>query len=129
METLGSESATGTNSALEAGRRLGLPPFSIRNILHRVLNQSFKLQSFHELLPSDTTEREAFARWASSKIEQDSSWPDILYSAVAGFVTRLQCVILCGDVTRLQCVILCGDVTRLQCVILYGDGHVEHILL
>ncbi|GFS89165.1 chymotrypsin-like elastase family member 2A [Nephila pilipes] len=39
METLTSESAAGTSSAREAGRRLGLPPSLIRNILHGVLNQ------------------------------------------------------------------------------------------
>ncbi|GFU34113.1 DUF4817 domain-containing protein [Nephila pilipes] len=39
METLESDSAAGTSSAREAGRRLGLPPSSIRNILHGVLNQ------------------------------------------------------------------------------------------
>ncbi|GFS69054.1 hypothetical protein NPIL_693841, partial [Nephila pilipes] len=61
METLASESAAGTSSAREAGRRLGLPPSSIRNILHEVLNQyPYKLQSCHELLPSDIVEREAF---------------------------------------------------------------------
>ncbi|GFW88581.1 DUF4817 domain-containing protein [Trichonephila clavipes] len=38
METLASESAAGTNSVLEAGRRLGLPPSSICNILHGALN-------------------------------------------------------------------------------------------
>ncbi|GFR21703.1 uncharacterized protein TNCT_690841 [Trichonephila clavata] len=75
METLVLESAAGISNAREAGRRLGLPSSSIRNILHGVLNQySYKLQSCHELLPSDTKEREAFARWALSKIEQDSSW-------------------------------------------------------
>ncbi|GFT46917.1 uncharacterized protein NPIL_704221 [Nephila pilipes] len=75
METLASESATGTGSAREASRRLGVPPYSIRNILHGVLNQYlYKLQSCHELLPSDTVERETFAMWALSKIDQDSSW-------------------------------------------------------
>ncbi|GFT14928.1 DUF4817 domain-containing protein [Nephila pilipes] len=74
META-SESAVGAGSAREARRRLGLPPSSIRNIFHGVLNQySYKLQSCHELLPSDTVEREAFARWGLSKIEQDSPW-------------------------------------------------------
>ncbi|GFT56731.1 DUF4817 domain-containing protein [Nephila pilipes] len=61
METLASESSAGTSSAREAGIRLGLPPSSIHNILHGVLNQyPYKLQSCHELLPSDTEEREAF---------------------------------------------------------------------
>ena len=62
MKTLGLESAAGTSSERETGRRLGLPPFSVRNILHGVLNQyPYKLQSCYELLPSDTVEREAFA--------------------------------------------------------------------
>ncbi|GFT08077.1 hypothetical protein NPIL_90581 [Nephila pilipes] len=39
METLASESAAGTSSAREAGRRLGFSPSSIHNILHGVLNQ------------------------------------------------------------------------------------------
>ncbi|GFS29166.1 hypothetical protein NPIL_655631 [Nephila pilipes] len=34
IETLASESATRTSSAQEGGRRLGLPPSSIRKILH-----------------------------------------------------------------------------------------------
>ncbi|GFT77636.1 DUF4817 domain-containing protein [Nephila pilipes] len=38
METLASESAVGTSSAWEAGRRLDLSPSSIRNSLHGVLN-------------------------------------------------------------------------------------------
>ncbi|GFS98429.1 DUF4817 domain-containing protein [Nephila pilipes] len=63
METLASEYAAGTSSAREAVRRLEFPPSSIRNILHGVLNQyPYKLQSYHELLPSDTVEREAFER-------------------------------------------------------------------
>ncbi|GFY44389.1 uncharacterized protein TNIN_108661 [Trichonephila inaurata madagascariensis] len=77
METLTSESAAGTSSAQEAGRYLGLPPSSICNIFHGVLNQyPYKVQSCHELLPSDTIEREreAFARWALTKIEKDFSW-------------------------------------------------------
>ncbi|GFT20694.1 hypothetical protein NPIL_643541 [Nephila pilipes] len=54
---------------------LGLTISSIRSILLAVLNQyPYKLQSCHELLSSDTVEKEAFARWAISKIEQDSSW-------------------------------------------------------
>ncbi|GFT96806.1 uncharacterized protein NPIL_168841 [Nephila pilipes] len=74
META-SESAAGTSSARKAGRRLDLPPSSIRNILRGVLNQyPYKLQSCHELLPSDTVERKAFARWVPSKIGQDSYW-------------------------------------------------------
>ncbi|GFY54271.1 uncharacterized protein TNIN_79951 [Trichonephila inaurata madagascariensis] len=63
METLASEYATGIISTREAGRRLGLPSSSIRNILHGVLNRyPYNLQSCHELLPSDTIHREASAR-------------------------------------------------------------------
>ncbi|GFS91639.1 uncharacterized protein NPIL_102631 [Nephila pilipes] len=66
---------------------LGLRPSSIRNLLNGVLNQyPYKLQSCHELLPSDIAEREAFARWALSKIEQDSSWVfNILWTDKANF--------------------------------------------
>ncbi|GFT62741.1 hypothetical protein NPIL_446601 [Nephila pilipes] len=39
METLVSKSSTGSSRALEADRHWGLPPSSIRNILHEVLNQ------------------------------------------------------------------------------------------
>lgn len=87
MEILASGSAAGTSSAQEAGRRLALPPSSIRNILHAVLNQyPYKLQSWHKLLPSDTVEREAFVRWALSKIAQDSSWVfNILWTDEAHF--------------------------------------------
>ncbi|GFS67990.1 hypothetical protein NPIL_193531 [Nephila pilipes] len=68
METLASESAVGTSSAQEAGRCLGLSPSSIRNIFQGVLNQyPFKLQSCHELLRSETIEREAFARKVSRR--------------------------------------------------------------
>ncbi|GFU41051.1 DUF4817 domain-containing protein [Nephila pilipes] len=53
----------------------GFPPSSIRNIFRGVLNQyPYKLQSYHEFLPSDIVEREALAMWALSEIEQDSSW-------------------------------------------------------
>ncbi|GFT44097.1 uncharacterized protein TNCV_2111221 [Trichonephila clavipes] len=37
MEAIASEAASGTSSAREAARRLGLPPSSVRNILHRIL--------------------------------------------------------------------------------------------
>ncbi|GFV59684.1 uncharacterized protein TNCV_1907551 [Trichonephila clavipes] len=68
------EAASGTNSAREAARRLGLPPSSVRNILRRILQlYPYKLQSYHELLPADTAQREAFAKWAFSKMEQDIS--------------------------------------------------------
>ncbi|GFS76054.1 uncharacterized protein NPIL_537431 [Nephila pilipes] len=86
-ETLASESAAGTRIAREAGKRLALPSSSIRNILHGVFNQyPYKVQSWHGLLPSDTVEREAFVRWALSKIEQDSSWVfNILWTDEAHF--------------------------------------------
>ncbi|GFV24054.1 hypothetical protein TNCV_3480551 [Trichonephila clavipes] len=56
------QAASGTSSALEAARRLGLPPSSVHNILFRRLLQPYpyKLQSCHELLPADTAQREAF---------------------------------------------------------------------
>ncbi|GFW06490.1 DUF4817 domain-containing protein [Trichonephila clavipes] len=185
MEAIASEAASGTNSAREAARRLGLPPSSFRNILRRILQlYPYKLQLCHELLPADTAQRQAFAKWAFSKMEQDPTWvfnilwtdeklisrfmvtlttitvafgrplipvpmaprspdltpadfwlwgylksrvylsgpssllelkdairrevssihPDMLHSAVAGFVTRLECLLPCGG------------------------GHVEHIL-
>ncbi|GFT40396.1 DUF4817 domain-containing protein [Nephila pilipes] len=54
-ETLASESAAGTSNAREAGRRLGLPPSSIRNLLHGVLNQyPYKLRlamNFYHRIP------------------------------------------------------------------------------
>ncbi|GFX75322.1 DUF4817 domain-containing protein [Trichonephila clavipes] len=72
MEAIASEAASGTSSAREAARRLGLPTSSIRNILRRILQlYPYKLQSCHELLPADTAQREAFAKWAFSKMEQD----------------------------------------------------------
>ena len=62
-DTLASESAAGSSSAREAGRRLGLPLSSVRNIFHEVFNQfPYKLKSCHELLQSDTVERKAFAK-------------------------------------------------------------------
>ncbi|GFT14365.1 hypothetical protein NPIL_607901, partial [Nephila pilipes] len=61
META-SEIAAGNSIARDGGRGLSLPPSSIRYILHGVLNQyPYKLQSYHELLPSDTVKREVFA--------------------------------------------------------------------
>ncbi|GFS69547.1 uncharacterized protein TNCV_3894071 [Trichonephila clavipes] len=75
MEAIASKAASGTSSAREAARRLGLPPSSDRNILRRILQlYLYKLQSCHELLPADTAQREAFAKWAFSKMEQDPSW-------------------------------------------------------
>ncbi|GFY02844.1 DUF4817 domain-containing protein [Trichonephila clavipes] len=74
MEAIASEAASGTNSAREAARRLGLPPSSVRNILRRILQlYPYKLQSCHDFLPADTAQREAFAKWAFSKMEQDIS--------------------------------------------------------
>ncbi|GFS85826.1 DUF4817 domain-containing protein [Nephila pilipes] len=74
-ETLVSESAAGTSSSRETGRRLGLLTYSIRNILNEVLNlYRYKQQSWNELLPSDSVERKAFVLWAPFKIEKDSSW-------------------------------------------------------
>ncbi|GFU93694.1 DUF4817 domain-containing protein [Trichonephila clavipes] len=45
MEVIASEAASGTSSAREAARRLGLPPSSVRNILRRILQlYPYKLQ-------------------------------------------------------------------------------------
>ncbi|GFX86893.1 DUF4817 domain-containing protein [Trichonephila clavipes] len=75
MEAIVTEAASGTSSAREAARRLSLPPSSVRNILRRLLQlYPYKLQSCHELLPADTAQREAFAKWAFSKMEQDPTW-------------------------------------------------------
>ncbi|GFU71248.1 uncharacterized protein TNCV_3782341 [Trichonephila clavipes] len=50
MEAIASEAASGTSSASEAARRLGLPPSSVRNILLRILQlYPYKLKSCHEL--------------------------------------------------------------------------------
>ncbi|GFU24280.1 DUF4817 domain-containing protein [Trichonephila clavipes] len=50
MEAIVSEAASGTSSAREAARRLGLPPLSVRNIHRRLLQlYPYKLQSCHEL--------------------------------------------------------------------------------
>ncbi|GFT22313.1 DUF4817 domain-containing protein [Trichonephila clavipes] len=87
MEVIASEAASGTSSAREAARRLGLPPSSVRNILRRILQlYPYKLQSCHELLPADTAQREAFAKWAFSKMEQDPTWVfNILWTDEAHF--------------------------------------------
>ncbi|GFX74956.1 uncharacterized protein TNCV_1845281 [Trichonephila clavipes] len=46
MEVIASEAASGTSSAREAARRLGLPPSSVRNILRRIFQlYPYKLQS------------------------------------------------------------------------------------
>ncbi|GFX39326.1 uncharacterized protein TNCV_3860491 [Trichonephila clavipes] len=72
MEAIASEAASGTSSVREAAKRLGLPPSSVRNILRRILQlYPYKFQSCRELLPADTAKREAFAKWAFSKMEQD----------------------------------------------------------
>ncbi|GFS79300.1 DUF4817 domain-containing protein [Trichonephila clavipes] len=75
MEAIAPEAASGTSSSHEAARRLGLPPSSVRNILRRILQlYPYKLQSCHELLPADTAQREAFAKWAFYKMKQDPTW-------------------------------------------------------
>ncbi|GFV64761.1 uncharacterized protein TNCV_3275321 [Trichonephila clavipes] len=75
MEAIASEAASGTNSAREAARRLGLPPSSVHNILRRILQlYPYQLQSCHELLPAHTEQREALAKWAFSKMELDPTW-------------------------------------------------------
>ncbi|GFU70725.1 uncharacterized protein TNCV_4224211 [Trichonephila clavipes] len=69
------DSIRGASSARKAARRLGLPPSSVHNILRRILQlYPYKLQSCPELLPADTAQREAFAKWAFSKMEQDPTW-------------------------------------------------------
>ncbi|GFU87804.1 DUF4817 domain-containing protein, partial [Trichonephila clavipes] len=72
---------------LPAARRLGLPPSSVHNILRRILQlYPYKLQSCLELLPADTAQREAFAKWAFSKMEQDPTWVfNILWTDEAHF--------------------------------------------
>ncbi|GFT03538.1 RNA-directed DNA polymerase from mobile element jockey [Trichonephila clavipes] len=59
IEAIASEAASGTGSAREAARRLGLPPSSVRNILRRILQlYPYKCNhSCHELLPKDTAQR------------------------------------------------------------------------
>ncbi|GFY15807.1 uncharacterized protein TNCV_1284521 [Trichonephila clavipes] len=87
MEAIASEAASGTNSAREAARRFGLPPSSVRNILRRILQlYPYKLQSCHELFQADTAQREAFAKLAFSKMEQDPTWVfNILWTDEAHF--------------------------------------------
>ncbi|GFV96956.1 DUF4817 domain-containing protein [Trichonephila clavipes] len=98
MEAIASEAASGTSSAREAARRLGLPPSSVRNILRRLLQlYLYKLQSCHELLPADTAQREAFAKWAFSKMEQDPTWVfNILWTDEAHFSLH-------GDINNHNC--------------------------
>ncbi|GFV51281.1 DUF4817 domain-containing protein [Trichonephila clavipes] len=98
MEEIASEAASGTNSAREAARRLGLPPSSVPNILRRILQlYPYKLQSCHELLPADIAQREAIAKWAFSKMEQDPTWVfNILWTDEAHFSLH-------GDVNNHNC--------------------------
>ncbi|GFU23709.1 uncharacterized protein TNCV_2341031 [Trichonephila clavipes] len=74
MEAIASEAASGTSSAREAARRLGLPPSSVH-----------------------TAQREAFAKWAFSKMEQDPTWDfNILWTDEAHFSLH-------GDVNNYNC--------------------------
>ncbi|GFU73792.1 DUF4817 domain-containing protein [Trichonephila clavipes] len=97
MEAIASEAASGTSDS-EAARRLGLPPSSDRNIFRRILQlYPYKLQSCHELLPAYTSQREAFAKWTFSKMEQDSTWVfNILWTDEAYFSLH-------GDVNNHNC--------------------------
>ncbi|GFW51992.1 uncharacterized protein TNCV_1189221 [Trichonephila clavipes] len=74
MEAIASEATSRTSSAREAARRLGLPPSSVHNIRRILQLYPYKLQSCNEPLPADTAQREAFAKWAFSKMEQDPTW-------------------------------------------------------
>ncbi|GFV49145.1 DUF4817 domain-containing protein [Trichonephila clavipes] len=98
MEAIASEAASETSSVREAARRLGLPPSSVHNILRRILQlYPYKLQSCHVLLPADTAQREAFAKWAFSKMEQDPTWVfNILWTDEAHFSLH-------GDVSNHNC--------------------------
>ncbi|GFT80882.1 DUF4817 domain-containing protein [Trichonephila clavipes] len=98
MEAIASVAASGTSSAREAARRLGLPPSSVRNILRRILQlYPYKLQSCHELLPADTAQRKHFAKWAFSKMEQDPTWVfNLLWTDEAHFSLH-------GDVNNHNC--------------------------
>ncbi|GFT94034.1 uncharacterized protein TNCV_1614361 [Trichonephila clavipes] len=81
-EVIASEAASGTSSAREAARRLGLPPSSVHNIVRRILQlYPYKL-SCHELLPADTAQR----KHLRIKMEQDPTWIfDILWTDEAHF--------------------------------------------
>ncbi|GFT45324.1 DUF4817 domain-containing protein [Trichonephila clavipes] len=98
MEAIASEAASRNSSAREAARRLGFPQSSVRNILRRILQlYPYKLQSCHELLPADTAQSEAFAKWAFSKMEQDPTWVfNILWTDEAHFSLH-------GDVNNHNC--------------------------
>ncbi|GFX70417.1 DUF4817 domain-containing protein [Trichonephila clavipes] len=98
MEAIAYEAALGTSSAREAARRLGLPSSSVRNILRRILQlYPYKLQLCHELLSADTAQREAFAKWAFSKMEQDPTWvfnilwTDEAHFSLHGYVNNHNC--------------------------------------
>ncbi|GFW91084.1 DUF4817 domain-containing protein [Trichonephila clavipes] len=98
MEAIASEANSGTSSARKAARLLDLPTSSVRNILCRILQlYPYKLKSCHELLPADTAQREAFAKWAFSKMEQDPTWVfNILWTDEAHFSLH-------GDVNNINC--------------------------
>ncbi|GFX22987.1 DUF4817 domain-containing protein [Trichonephila clavipes] len=98
MEAIASKAASWTSRAREAARRLGLPPSSVRNILHRILQlYPYKLQSCHELLQADTVQRKAFAKRAFFKLEQDPTWVfNILWTDEAHFSLH-------GDVNNHNC--------------------------
>ncbi|GFX34364.1 DUF4817 domain-containing protein [Trichonephila clavipes] len=139
MEAIASEVASGTSRAREAARRLGLPSSSVRNILRRILQPyPYKLQSCHELLPADTAQREAFAKWAFSKMEQDPTWGfNILWTDEAHFslisrpcpssLSELKDAIR-REVSSIHPDVLhstvAGFVPRLECLLPCGGGHV-----
>ncbi|GFW45894.1 uncharacterized protein TNCV_4496131 [Trichonephila clavipes] len=151
MEAIASKAASGTSSAREAARRFGLPPSSVRNILRRILQlYPYKLQSCYELLPADTAQREAFAKWAFSKREQDPArvfnilWTDEAHFSLHGDVNNHNCRIWSSSLSELKDAIrrevssihpdmlhsaVAGFVTRLECLLPGGIGHVEHILV
>ncbi|GFX17346.1 uncharacterized protein TNCV_3553501 [Trichonephila clavipes] len=98
MEAIAYEAALETSSAREAARRLSVPPSSVRNILRRILQlYPYKLQLCHELLSADTAQREAFAKWAFSKMEHDPTWVfNILWTdenhfSLHGYVNNHNC--------------------------------------
>ncbi|GFW00953.1 DUF4817 domain-containing protein [Trichonephila clavipes] len=95
MEAIASKAASGTSSAREAARRLGLPPSSVRNILRRILQlYPYKLQLCHALLPADTVQRQAIAKWDFFKMEQDPTW--VFYILWTAFSLH-------GDVNNYNC--------------------------
>lgn len=75
VAALVSSSASGRNSAREIARRLGLPPSSVRNILHGILNlYPNRSQSCHKYLLANNVQRKTFLRRTFSKIEQNPFW-------------------------------------------------------